>query len=163
MQETDLHTARMGMALKEAEKAGQIDEVPIGAVLVSEQGDVLATAHNETIRQADPTAHAEILALRRAATAIGNYRLPNTLLYVTIEPCMMCLGALIHARVATLVFGACDLKWGAAGSLYNLADDHRFNHQIEVIEGVCEVECRQRIQTFFRNKRESLQRNRLEN
>ena len=145
----------MQLALAEAEKAGQIDEVPIGAVLVSQHGKLLAAAHNQTIQNADPTAHAEILALRQAAADIGNYRLPNTVLYVTIEPCAMCMGALIHARIATLVFGARDPKWGAAGSLYNLARDHRFNHQIEVVEGVCETVCREQIQRFFQNKRRS--------
>jgi len=143
----------MRLALAEAEKAGQIDEVPVGAVLVSANGDLLAATHNQTIRQVDPTAHAEILALRQAAAALNNYRLPNSVLYVTIEPCAMCMGALIHARIATLVFGARDPRWGAAGSLYNLAVDERFNHRLEVIEGICEVECRGLIQTFFRNKR----------
>lgn len=153
MQPCEHHTTYMRLALAEAEKAGQIDEVPVGAVLVSANGDLLAATHNQTIRQVDPTAHAEILALRQAAAALNNYRLPNSVLYVTIEPCAMCMGALIHARIATLVFGARDPRWGAAGSLYNLAVDERFNHRLEVIEGICEVECRDLIQTFFRNKR----------
>ena len=147
------HTAFMQMAIKEAEKAGQIDEVPIGAVLVSSQGDVLAKTHNQTILQTDPTAHAEILALRHAAAKIGNYRIKNAILYVTIEPCAMCMGALIHARIAALVYGARDHKWGAAGSLYNLATDERLNHRIEVVEGVCESDCREIMQRFFRSKR----------
>jgi tRNA(adenine34) deaminase len=151
----DQHTDFMRLAVKEAEKAGQIDEVPIGALLVSKQGDVLASAHNQTIRQTDPTAHAEILALRHAAAKIGNYRIIGATLYVTIEPCAMCTGALIHARIATLVYGARDPKWGAAGSVYNLAADERFNHQMEIIEGVCETECREIIQAFFRSKRAS--------
>ena len=145
---SDHHTAFMRMAVAQAEKAGQIGEVPIGALLVSRQGDVLASAHNQTIRQSDPTAHAEILALRHAAATIGNYRITDAALYVTIEPCIMCMGALIHARIATLIFGARDPKWGAAGSLYQIAQDQR-------LEGVCESECREIMQLFFRSKRAS--------
>ncbi|MDO8942994.1 MAG: tRNA adenosine(34) deaminase TadA [Desulfobacterales bacterium] len=147
------HIDYMRLALQEAKKAGQFDEVPVGAVLVSEAGEVLAAARNRTIELCDPTAHAEVIALREAAGKIRNYRLLNTTLYVTIEPCHMCMGALIHARVALLVFGATDPKWGAAGSLYNLAQDRRLNHQIEVIAGVCEPECRKLVQEFFRLKR----------
>ena len=143
----------MEMALVEAEKAGQRDEVPVGAILVDESGDVLAAAHNLTISMADPTAHAEILALREAAQKINNYRLLNTTLYVTVEPCVMCMGAIIHARVAGIVFGASDPKWGAAGSLYHFARDERLNHSPEVIGGVCEDRCRELMQTFFRRKR----------
>ena len=147
------HSDYMRLALQEAKKAGQFDEVPVGAVLVSEAGEVLAAARNRTIELCDPTAHAEVIALREAAGKTRNYRLLNTTLYVTIEPCPMCMGALIHARVARLVFGAMDPKWGAAGSLYNLAQDRRLNHQVEVIAGVCEPECRGLVQEFFRRKR----------
>ena len=147
------HIDYMRLALQEAKKAGQSDEVPVGAVLVSEAGDVLAAARNRTIELGDPTAHAEVIALREAAGKIRNYRLLNTTLYVTIEPCPMCMGALIHARVARLVFGARDPKWGAAGSLYNFAQDRRLNHQVEVIAGVYEPECRDLVQEFFRRKR----------
>jgi tRNA(adenine34) deaminase len=147
------HTDHMRLALQEAKKAGQFDEVPVGAVLVSVTGEVLAAARNRTIESGDPTAHAEIIALREAAVKIRNYRLLNTTLYVTIEPCPMCMGAVIHARVARLVFGARDPKWGAAGSLYNLAQDRRLNHQMELISGVCESECRDLVQEFFRRKR----------
>ena len=147
------HIDYMRLALQEAKKAGQFDEVPVGAVLVSEAGEVLAAARNRTIELGDPTAHAEVIALREAAGKTRNYRLLNTTLYVTIEPCPMCMGALIHARVARLVFGARDPKWGAAGSLYNLAQDRRLNHQVEVISGVCEPECRGLVQDFFRRKR----------
>jgi len=143
----------MKHALREAEKAGQKDEVPIGAVLVAEAGDILSAAHNLTITDADPTAHAEILCLRSAAKQVNNYRLLNTTLYVTVEPCPMCMGAIIHARIATVVFGAKDLKWGACGSLYDFASDHRLNHQPEIIAGVCESECKKIIQDFFRSKR----------
>ena len=147
------HIDYMRLALQEAKKAGQFDEVPVGAVLVSEAGEVLAAARNRTIELCDPTAHAEVIALREAAGKTRNYRLLNTTLYVTIEPCPMCMGALVHARVARLVFGAKDPKWGAAGSLYNVAQDRRLNHQVEVIAGVCEPECRELVQEFFRRKR----------
>ena len=143
----------MKVAITEAEKARKKGEVPIGAVLVADNKKVLAAEHNRTITLNDPTAHAEILALRSAAAQIGNYRLLNTTLYVTVEPCPMCMGAIIHARVAQVIFGTRDPKWGAAGSLYNFADDQRFNHRPEVIEGVCTDECRTLMQNFFRKKR----------
>jgi tRNA(adenine34) deaminase len=147
------HTSFMKLALNEAKKAGQKAEVPIGAVLVAESGDILSSAHNQPITLADPTAHAEIIALRKAAQKVLNYRLLSTTLYVTIEPCLMCMGAIVHARVARVVFGARDPKWGAAGSLYNFADDVRLNHRPEIISGVCQDECRALIQDFFRAKR----------
>ena len=147
------HEKFMAIALKEAEKAGQIGEVPIGAILVADGGDILSAAHNQTIELADPTAHAEVLALRHAAHKINNYRLLNTTLYVTVEPCIMCMGALIHARVSRIVFGANDPKWGGAGSLYDFTRDNRFNHQPEIIGGVCEEACRELIQDFLRSKR----------
>jgi tRNA(adenine34) deaminase len=143
----------MQMALAEAARAAEIGEVPVGAVLVAETGEVLAACHNMTIAGCDPTGHAEILALRCGAEKLKNYRLLNTTLYVTIEPCIMCMGALIHARVARVVFGAPDPRWGGAGSLYDFAGDRRLNHLPEVIPGVCEAECRRLIQGFFRGKR----------
>lgn len=143
----------MNLALKEAEKAGQKDEVPIGAVLVEDSGNILALSHNQPISLADPTAHAEIMVLRMACQKVMNYRLLNTTLYVTVEPCMMCMGAIVHARVARVVFGTMDPRWGAAGSLYNFADDNRFNHQPEILHGICEAACRSLIQEFFRTKR----------
>ena len=143
----------MRLAIKEAKKAGQKAEVPVGAVLIAESGDILSLSHNQTISLADPTAHAEILALRKAAQKVLNYRLLSTTLYVTIEPCIMCMGAIVHARVARVVFGAKDLKWGAGGSLYNFAEDVRLNHRPEIIHGVCQDECRALIQEFFRSKR----------
>ena len=146
--------AFMSLALKEAKKAGQMDEVPIGAVLVAEFGDVLSLAHNRTRTAADPTAHAEIIVLREAAHKLSNHRLLHTSLYVTIEPCIMCMGAIIHARVSKLVFGAPDPKWGAAGSIYNFAKDKRFNHQPEIISGVCRDQCAALMQEFFRTKRQ---------
>ncbi len=147
------HENFMGIALDEAKKAGQIGEVPIGAILVSENGTVLSAGHNQTIKQVDPTAHAEILVLRAAAIKVHNYRLLNTSLFVTVEPCMMCMGALVHARVKRIIYGATDPKWGAAGSLYNFSEDFRLNHRVEIITGVREEECRELIQAFFRAKR----------
>jgi len=147
------HIKYMKLALAEAKKAGQKAEIPIGAVLVSKNGEILSATHNRTITASDPSAHAEILALRAAAGNIRNYRLLNTTLYVTIEPCVMCMGALIHARVSRIVFGANDPKWGAAGSLYNFAEDHRLNHCPEIIKGICEAQCAELIQDFFRTKR----------
>jgi tRNA(adenine34) deaminase len=147
------HETFMALALEEAKKAGQIGEVPVGAILVSESGAVLATTHNQSIKLADPTAHAEVLALRKAALKINNYRLLDTTLYVTVEPCIMCMGAIVHARIARVVFGTTDPKWGAAGSLYNYAEDDRLNHRVEIIKGVCEQDCRSLMQAFFRARR----------
>ena len=143
----------MNPALEEAKKAGQKDEVPVGAVVVTEKGKILSSAHNQVIGLYDPTAHAEILAIRKAASKVQNYRLLNTTLYVTVEPCIMCMGAIIHARISTVVFGAFDPKWGAAGSLYNFSDDTRLNHQLEIVPGICEDECKALMQDFFRSKR----------
>ena len=143
----------MTPALEEAKKAGQKDEVPVGAVVVTEKGKILSSAHNQVIDLCDPTAHAEILAIRKAASKVQNYRLLNTTLYVTVEPCIMCMGAIIHARISTVVFGAFDLKWGAAGSLYNFSYDTRLNHLPEIIPGICEDECKALMQDFFRSKR----------
>ena len=143
----------MEIALAEAKKAGQIGEVPIGAVLVAENGEVISAAHNQTIRLVDPTAHAEILALRESASKLSNYRLLNTSLYVTVEPCIMCMGAIVHARVKRVIYGANDPKWGAGGSLYNFSEDGRLNHRVEIIKGVREEECRELMQAFFRAKR----------
>ena len=147
------HIDFMNVALSEARKAGQKNEIPIGAVVVAENDELLSAAHNKTLLLKDPTAHAEILALRAAAEKIRNYRLLKTALYVTVEPCPMCMGALMHARVSRVVFGTRDPKWGAAGSLYNFAEDYRFNHQPEIIEGICRNECKKLIQDFFRQKR----------
>jgi len=143
----------MTMALAEAEKARKENEVPVGAVLVSDNGKILAADHNRTIGLSDPTAHAEVQILRHAGKKTGNYRLLNTICYVTIEPCLMCMGALVHARVAKIVFGASDPRWGAAGSLYHFAEDNRLNHQPEVIGGICRDKCSDLIQGFFREKR----------
>ena len=143
----------MRLAIAEAKKAGQMGEVPIGAILVSEDGRILSSTYNRTIDLADPTAHAEILALREAALKINNYRLLNTTLYVTVEPCIMCMGAIVHARISKLVFGTGDPKWGAAGSLYNFAEDDRLNHRVAITKDVCQQECRRLMREFFRGIR----------
>ena len=150
----DAHHTYMELALAEAKKGGQMGEVPVGAVLVAENGEVLACSGNLTLQRNDPTAHAEMRVLQVAAQKMGNYRLPGTTLYVTVEPCLMCMGAIVHARVAKVVFGTNDPKWGAAGSLYNFPEDDRLNHRVEIIEGVCEEDCRRLMQDFFRAKRD---------
>jgi tRNA(adenine34) deaminase len=149
------HLKFMKIAVEEGVKAGRLEEVPVGAVLVSNSGEVVAAAHNETIRIADPTAHAEIIALRAAAKKVRNYRLPNTTLYATVEPCIMCMGAIVHARITRVVFGADDPKWGGAGSLYNFAEDARLNHRPEIIRGICREECMSLIRDFFVQRRTS--------
>ncbi|MCF8095269.1 MAG: tRNA adenosine(34) deaminase TadA [Desulfobacteraceae bacterium] len=143
----------MDAALEQARKAGVAGEVPVGAVIADEEGKILSSACNQCIRLSDPTAHAEILAIRKAAASIENYRLLNSTLYVTIEPCLMCMGAVVHARLACVVFGARDHGWGAAGSLYDFAADRRLNHRPEVISGVRENECRAVIVDFFAERR----------
>ena len=147
------HHHYMQMAIEEARAAEQNDEVPVGAVVIGPDGQVLARAHNETIGRSDPSAHAEMLAVRRAAQQIQNYRLLGTTLYATVEPCVMCMGVIIHARVARVVFGAPDPKWGASGSLYDFAGDRRFNHHPEMIAGVYADQCRQLMRDFFARKR----------
>jgi len=143
----------MGEALKQARQALTAGEVPVGAVLVGEGGEILARAHNRPLGLNDPTAHAEVLALRAAAQRLGNYRLPGTSLYVTIEPCLMCLGAVLTARLKRLVFGAADPKGGACVSLYRIPEDPRVNHHLEVSGGVREAECRELLQEFFKARR----------
>ncbi|MBA4369286.1 MAG: tRNA adenosine(34) deaminase TadA [Desulfobacterium sp.] len=152
------HEHYIKLALEQAAKARQINEVPVGALLVDNTGNVLARGFNQTISMHDPTAHAEILVLRQTGHYVQNYRLLNTTLYVTIEPCIMCMGAIIHARVERVVFGARDPKWGGAGSVYNLADHNYLNHSVKIVSGVCEQECREMIQAFFREKRKSVAR-----
>ncbi|MBN2283915.1 MAG: nucleoside deaminase [Deltaproteobacteria bacterium] len=142
----------MRMALEEAHRAFSLGEVPIGAVITRE-GDVLARAHNSPILLNDPSAHAEMLAIRRAAGQAGNYRLVGATLYVTIEPCIMCAGAILQARLSRVVFGAADPKGGAFVSLYRMAEDVRLNHRVQVTEGVLENDCREILGRFFRQKR----------
>ena len=142
----------MRMALEEAELAFKKDEVPVGAVVVYE-GKVLARGHNSPITRNDPSAHAEMLVLRQAAEIIGNYRLTGAELYVTLEPCIMCAGAIIQARLGRVVFGASDPKCGAVASLYEVLTDNRLNHQVAVTGGILKEECGEIISRFFREKR----------
>ncbi len=139
-------------AIREAKKADKRDEVPIGAVVVAE-GKIIARAYNQTIQLNDPTAHAEIIALRKAAKKIGNYRLNGCQIFVTVEPCPMCAGALIWARVKELVYGAKDPKSGACGSVVNLFAEKKFNHRVKVTSGILEKECRDLVQEFFQKRR----------
>ncbi|MBM4300891.1 MAG: nucleoside deaminase [Deltaproteobacteria bacterium] len=143
----------LGLALAQAREGATAGEVPVGAVLVDEAGEVMARAFNRPIGLNDPTAHAEILILREGARLRGNYRLPGVSLYVTMEPCIMCLGAMLHARVRRLVFGAPDPKGGACVSLYRLPEDTRLNHCLEVTGGVREAECRELVRQFFQARR----------
>jgi len=143
----------MREALALAREAAQAGETPVGAVLVASDGTIVGRARNSPIAGNDPTAHAEILALREAASRLGNYRLPGTTLYVTLEPCVMCAGALVAARVSRLVFGTRDLRFGGVRSKFRLADSELLNHRVEVTEGVLAVECLELLQAFFRDKR----------
>jgi tRNA(adenine34) deaminase len=145
----------MGQALQQAQTALSAGEVPVGAVVVAPDGTIVGRGYNHPISSHDPTGHAEIMALREAARSVGNYRLTGMTLVCTLEPCVMCAGAIVHARIARLVFGARDPKAGAAGSIYNVTADSRLNHQPEVVSGVREAECRQLLQEFFIWKRKS--------
>ena len=142
----------MRLALDQAQSASILGEVPVGAVLVRE-GKVIATGFNQPIGTHDPTAHAEIRALRAAAQLLGNYRLVNCELYVSLEPCAMCAGAIQHARIKRLVFGAADPKTGAVGSVLNLFDQAKLNHHTEVLSGVLAEECGQVLSDFFAARR----------
>ncbi|MBW1788286.1 MAG: tRNA adenosine(34) deaminase TadA [Deltaproteobacteria bacterium] len=143
----------MREALDEARKAFDEGEVPVGALVVDNEGRIMGKAHNRPVSLNDPTAHAEMLAIRRAAGMLGNYRLVGATLVATIEPCPMCMGAALNARVERLVYGAPDPKAGAAGSLYDLSSDSRLNHRIEVVSGVLQEECALLMQRFFRMRR----------
>jgi len=142
----------MSLALEQAVKAEKEGEVPVGAILVKD-GLVVASAHNQPISTNDPTAHAEIQLLRAAGEELKNYRLTGTSLYVTLEPCAMCLGAIMHARVDRIVFGAHDPKTGVCGSSENLMGANCFNHKIDLVSGVLENECRQLLKKFFISRR----------
>ncbi len=143
----------MSLALAQCEEAAQAGEIPVGAVLVR-HGEVIATGRNAPIADHDPSAHAEIVALRAAAAAVGNYRLEGCELFVTLEPCAMCAGAMLHARLKRVVFGAADPKTGAAGSVLNVFDYPQLNHQTEVVGGVMAAQCAHQLQAFFKGKRE---------
>ena len=138
----------MDLALAEAKKAASAGEVPVGAVIVS-AGAVIGRGFNQPISGNDPTAHAEIIALREAARHLGNYRLSGATMYCTVEPCMMCAGAMIHARIARLVFGTPDPKAGCAGSIYNVLTDPRLNHRVDFVSGIREDECAALLHEFF--------------
>jgi tRNA(adenine34) deaminase len=148
----DSDEAMMREALGEAAAAGDDGEVPIGAVVVL-NGEIIARGRNRTIRDCDPTAHAEIVALRHAAVAAGNYRLAGTTVYATVEPCAMCAGALVWARVARLVYGARDPKAGAVHSLFEICTTDTLNHRLDVRDGVLDAESRAMLQEFFRSRR----------
>ena len=142
----------MQAALEEARLAAEAGEVPIGSVVVHD-GEIIARGQNRVLRDLDPTAHAEIVALRAAAAAIGNYRLPGCLLYVTLEPCAMCAGAMIHSRIDRLVFAACDPKAGAAGSVLAVLNHPQLNHQMEVDQGILAEDSADLLRNFFRERR----------
>jgi len=143
----------MREALLEAQKAAAAGEVPVGAIVVSAEGDILSRAHNSPVGMSDPTAHAEILALREAARRTGNYRLTGCRLVVTIEPCPMCAGAAVAARVAKIIYGAADPKAGSVTTLYNIASDPRLNHRADIVSGVLADECSKLLSDFFRERR----------
>jgi tRNA(adenine34) deaminase len=141
----------MAKALEAASQSG--DEVPVGALLVSANGEVLATAHNLREAKSDPTSHAEIEVIRQAAADLRDWRLENTTLFVTLEPCVMCAGAIVAARIPRVVFGAWDERVGAAGSIYDVLRDSRLGKPVEVIPGVLEAECAALLKSFFEGKR----------
>ncbi|MDI3402648.1 tRNA adenosine(34) deaminase TadA [Streptomyces cavernicola] len=142
----------MRIALEEAEQAALGGDVPVGAVVLSPHGETIATGHNEREATGDPTAHAEVLALRRAAAQLGEWRLTGCTLVVTLEPCVMCAGALVQSRVERLVYGARDEKAGATGSLWDLVRDRRLNHRPEVIDAVLADDCSAQLTRFFRDR-----------
>lgn len=148
-------SAWMQQALVQAQIAAENDEVPVGAVLIDAAGDLVAAGHNQPIGACDPSAHAEIMVLRAAAQKLGNYRLPGTTLYVTLEPCVMCVGALVHARVERVVYGATEPKTGAIESAQRLFESGDFNHKPEIVSGVLADECASLMTEFFANKRVS--------
>jgi len=147
-------TDAIHVALDQARLAAEAGEVPIGAVIVY-QGEIIARGQNSVIRHVDPTAHAEILALRTAAKALGNYRLAGCMLYVTLEPCAMCAGAMIHARLDRLVFAAADPKAGACGSVLSVLNHPQLNHQMQVEQGIAAEESAELLRGFFRERRQT--------
>jgi tRNA(adenine34) deaminase len=142
----------MQQAISQAHNAWALGEVPVGALVVRD-GEIIATGFNQPIGTHDPTAHAEIMALRAAAAIVGNYRLPGCELYVTLEPCAMCAGAMMHARLARVIFGAADPKTGACGSIVNLFEQERLNHHTELTGGVMALECGKLLKEFFAERR----------
>lgn len=150
--QNELDIKWMQHAIQLAKHAESIDEVPVGALIVKDN-EMIAEGWNQPITSNDPTAHAEVIALRAAANKIQNYRLVDTTLYVTLEPCSMCAGALIHARVSRVVFGATDPRTGAAGSVFDILNTSKLNHAVDIEKGVLEHECAQILKDFFKNKR----------
>lgn len=148
------HEQYMRLAIAEAQAASEADEVPVGAVIVH-HGRIIAAAHNQRELLHDPTAHAEMIAITQAAEAVGDWRLEDCTLYVTLEPCPMCAGAIVLARLPVLVFGAFDPKAGACGSLFSLVTDPRLNHRVQIVSGILEQECAAVLQDFFARKRQS--------
>ena len=151
----------MEFALAEARQARNLDEVPIGAVIAIDN-QIVGRGHNQPIRLNDPTAHAEILALREAAQRIGNYRLTDATLYVTIEPCVMCAGAMVNARVKRLVYGAAEARAGAVDSIFQICTNSSLNHRVEVTSGVKVEECKELMQAFFKERRKPKSENQTE-
>jgi len=147
-----LHQDWMQIALKQAQMAFEQGEVPIGAVIVL-NGQVIASAHNEREQKNDPTAHAEILVIQRAAKALGSWRLTDAILYVTLEPCPMCAGAIMQSRIKQLVYGAMDIKGGATGSVVNVLDYNLWNHRVDIVAGILEDECLKILKLFFKRLR----------
>ena len=147
-------TGWMQLALEQAETAAEAGEVPVGAVLVDSNGEVIACGHNQPIVTHDPSAHAEIVTLRAAALKLRNYRLPDTTLYVTLEPCTMCVGAIVQARVSRVVYGACEPRTGAIESAHRLFDSGSYNHRPEILGGVLADECAGIMKRFFESRRD---------
>ena len=143
----------MKLALRQAETSGKLGEVPVGAILLDEEGRIIGTGHNHPLGLNDPTAHAEISALRQAGTQVGNYRLPGTTMVVTLEPCMMCVGALLHARVELVVFGAPDPRTGCLTSQMQGGNQNWTNHRFHILGGILEEQCSALLKDFFRRRR----------
>ena len=153
MKDKELDEKYMKMALEEARKANQEGEIPVGAILLKD-GRVLAKDHNRCIELSDPTAHAEILVLRKGGEVLRNYRLNEAVMYVTAEPCPMCVSAMVHGRISRLVFGSLEPKFGAVESKFRLLNDNGLNHKIEVDRGILEKECGEILESFFKKRRE---------
>jgi tRNA(adenine34) deaminase len=149
------HEQWMKMALRDAQRAFDVGEVPVGAIVVH-QGEIIGKGYNQIEQLQDPTAHAEMIAITAAANHLQSRRLEKCTLYVTLEPCAMCAGAIVLARIPTLVFGAYDPKAGACGTLFNIVEDRRLNHSVHVVGGICDTESESLLKEFFRKKRQSV-------
>jgi tRNA(adenine34) deaminase len=153
MSGTQSHEHWMEQALILAEQAAALGEVPVGAIVVSPEGELLGSGFNQPIRSHDPSAHAEIMALRDAASRVANYRLPGCQLYVTIEPCTMCVGAMVHARIERVIYGATEPRFGAVESAQRLLDEGAFNHKMQYVGGILALRCAQMMRNFFQERR----------